>query len=328
MQTNKYQGHLIRHRFYLKVTLFFLNILLLSSCQINENPYETLTACEKEQVVWDKIVASEYNELPPYPDNALSPIILRVFLDPFRVFGLIANYLRVTLNRESDEINNLKNPFEQKRSKVFHSVGSVAKIDFISDKDSPFTGLFKKNIPCGLMRLSLAVKPSDESMILGGAVKFFVDEKPSANFMVLSSLDEQKSYNSFQRELSNIIPKPTGGLFLFGMELFETVTNHPLMVDVSFLAEDNEDKDNIVAPWQLFLTPNPALKFNTKPHEVREDWESIQPNTLLYSVYGIKKNQVKSERVYLGYIISKSRFISSEYGDKTLFFRHNNADER
>ena len=256
------------------------------------------------------------------------PFLTKVILDPFNAFGIVKKYLTVTMTHVSDELPQVNS--NTRRSKAVHPYGAVATVLLVADAQSPFTGLYQ-GVSCGIVRLSLATQPTDTKVLPGLGMKWFIDNQPSANFVAMYSLDGQPSYNFFKNDFSNFIDMPTSKTLGILLRAFKTVSVDPTKVDVTFLAKTVESglavsDDNIDAPFQLYLKPNPRLAFADTAHEFRTDLTTIAPNTLLYTVWGRRKTDVKP--ILIGRIITKSVFIASEFGDQHLFFRHQRIDDQ
>lgn len=164
-------------------------------------------------------------------------------------------------------------------------------------------------------------------LVLG--VKFFQDGKPSVNFAAMHSFDGQKTGNFFQHELSNHIPRPTGFLSKINGVKF----NRPDKVGILDLAKTTCKgetlEEEIHAPYQLFLVPNPELTDqhgNIAPNAPLQTMFQIPINTLLYDVYGIESAD-STERIHIGSIITTTGCISSKYGDECLFFRQQKFEQ-
>ena len=52
--------------------------------------------------------------------------------------------------------------------------------------------------------------------------------------------------------------------------------------------------------------------------DFRDHLEKIPPKVILYDVYGVKESQ----EIKIGELQTESEMVSSEYGDKTLYFQH------
>lgn len=307
-----------------KIGLLLLITLSIAACAPDYSKYQAMTACDKEADIWEKITTSQYETLPEWTGSEIGPLLMRVMLDPLNIFGIVREYVRVTVSLDRDVS-------EPNRKRSIHTFGSVAKIKFVAAANQPFTGLYK-GVECGVARLSVAAMPSDNGMTPGLGMKFLIDGKPSANFVAMNSLEEQQGFNFFEKDFSSQIEVPADNAFLnFGLSIFELVTKDGTLVDVAFMAELETNGDvistaNADAPWILKLEPNPAFNFSQEKHEYRDDLNALPANTLLYKVYGKRRNE--NNYIFIGDVITKSTFVSSKYGDEDLFFRHDTVDDR
>lgn len=76
------------------------------------------------------------------------------------------------------------------RSKYIHTVGAIARVNFVSAGGHPFTGIFK-GATNGFMRLSSAADPGADNSGLapGMGLKFLRDGIDSANLVSMFSVD-------------------------------------------------------------------------------------------------------------------------------------------
>ena len=83
-------------------------------------------------------------------------------------------------------------PWTGCRKKTIHSIGTVAKIEWVSVGSHPYTGMFK-GADAGFARLSVAapVEPAAPNMKPGMGVKLLRDGIDSANFVCMLSVDGQ-----------------------------------------------------------------------------------------------------------------------------------------
>ena len=278
--------------------------------------YQSWTAEQKQQFLWeDRILPSQYKKLPP--------------LKPIDVMGLFRTALRKKMNRQADEVPE---PWE----KAVHAHGSVAKIKFVSAANTPFTGLFQE-ADYGLLRMSLTGEPSKRGVAPGVAIKLLVDGHHSENVSALVSLTGQgQNYNVFANEFSNIVaPSRQIGPKLVNL-IFMRVSRFPTKLslkDWAIVNQYGEPVTNPLAPFQIFLVPNPNIRFVSRaPHDFRDDMATLDSDTRLFTVYALdprRGNELKLEPAKvrslsqcIGYIDTTSEFVSSFYGDRCLFFRH------
>jgi hypothetical protein len=286
--------------------------------------YDELTACEKQDVLWKNILDTKYDSLPE-----------------FRKFG--AFQLRRMSYQEIGLKGSRQSDFAPEDwVKYLHARGSIAKVKIISKGSHEYTGLFK-GADCALLRLSLTFKPTrSRSVAPGLALKVLRNTMPSANVSALVSLQGQEDdYNFFKNPLSNIVPVGTS----FGEKrvhnIFKEASNYPEELSVQEMAAIGTDGvrlESYKSPRQIFFLPNPNLTFKSKKHDVREDFETIPTDTLIYSIYAMpekydsydyvtnyKISDIKnfaSEAVHIADIYSTSEFVSSAFGDDGIFFRH------
>lgn len=291
-------------------------------------PYETLSAGAKKNVLWKKIVESEHKYYPA-----------------FKGFGLIELY---KMSKQSIQHKSRNNSDFAPAGwiKYIHRHGSVAQVKFVAASDSSYTGLFK-GAEHGLIRLSLTYRP-EKNVILekpvapGLALKLFRDSEPSSNISALVSLNGQgHDYNFFSKVMSNIVPAGNSWGQKKVHNIFKRVSSYPEELVLKHFAQsdstakiENEPK----YPTQIFFIPDENLNFSKEPHDVREDFAKIPEGTRLYKVHAVMNieahfnySQNYSEEdiekfaensVHIGDIVTTSKFIASEFGDSELFFRH------
>lgn len=276
--------------------------------------YQSWQAKQKQEILWNKILKSQYDELPP--------------LKKIDVVGLFLTALKTKMDLQQDEA-------PPRWKKAIHAHGSVAKIQFIPTSDTPFTGLFK-GVEHGFLRASVTGDPTDRGVAPGLAIKFLVDGKPSGNFSALVSLTGQgQNYNLFAHEFSNIVPVVKDfGPVLINL-IFSRVTRYPTKLsleDMSELDQRGQAESKPYYPAQLFLVPNPAIRFPETAHDFRKDLLTIPSDTQLFSVYAVDPQKVNDKLLgkpeyrqkaqLIGDLITTSEFVSSFYGDSQLFFKH------
>jgi len=290
-------------------------------------------ACEKQRFLWEeRILPSQHlarqEALPPF--------------QKLNIFKLLTTHLAKKMDVESDEV-------PEGWKKAIHPVGVVAKVQFVAEQDTPFTGLFR-GAECGLIRLSLTDDPEDRGVAPGLGLKLFVDGQSSQNFSALVSLDGQgQNYNFFAHEFSNIIPRSKNlGPRLVNW-LFRQVSRHPTRLYLKGLAERGQQgrfEPVPRFPYRIYLSPTQAVQFDEKPkRDVRMDLIGIPPGTILFDVFAVVPEEGDSHDMYsdesaskeaafaasseyrkrarrIGRIVTTSEFVSSEYGNERLFFRH------
>jgi hypothetical protein len=287
--------------------------------------YESRSACEKQDYLWkEKILSTQHQKLPPYRPLGFSQAI-----------SMMKQGLSAKVGRKSDVA-------PEGWVKYLHAVGSVAKIEFVPASDTPFTGIFQ-GARCGLTRLSLTFDPSKKGVAPGAAFKFFIDGLSSVNFSALPSLRPQgQNYNFFAHPMSNVVPQWSNPGAQLIRWIFKKVTHFPEWISLAELAEVTQAGTSVSvanAPFQVFLVPEVSNSFSESPtRDVRTDFAKIPVNVVLFKIYVpdatkykhfdySKYSEEDRERLrtgakYIGKIVTRSKFISSRFGDDVLFFRH------
>ena len=285
--------------------------------------YEAQTGCEKQEVMWEKIEATKHRELPKFAKFGL-----------FQLVGMSLQALRNKGYRHSDYA-------PPKWKKYLHRRGSVAKVKFIPVENNGYSGYFNGS-DCGLLRLSLTYKPTKKrSFAPGLALKIFRDGRPSANVSALYKLDGQgNDYDFFKYPLSNIVPMGLTTPLKIVHKVFSRVSDYPEEILLDHLGDYDQfgnKEAKTVSPRQIFFVPNNKIESSSQKHDVRNDFHKIPTGTKVYSVYALSKadanysyldykdsdiSKYLKKSVHVGDIVTTSPFISSEFGDTGIFFRH------
>lgn len=284
--------------------------------------YESLKACDKQDIIWSEVEKTQYKSLPEYKKFGLPQIL-----------GMSIQKLSVKGNLHADFA-------PQGWKKYLHRRGVMAKVEIVP-KSRKYTGIFE-GAECALLRLSLTYRPVGERPVAPGlALKVLRDGQPSANVSALVSLDGQdKDFNFFKNPMSNIVPTGTSLGQKLVHKLFKRVSHYPeelVVEDMASLDSQGEKEQSVVSPRQLFFIPNETLKFSSEEHEVREDIMTIPEGTIVYKIYAVtekykdfnygeytpeKVTEFLKESEYVGDIVSTSRFLASDFGDDGIFFKH------
>lgn len=250
-----------------------------------------------------------------------------------------------TLTRVGDE-------FEQPTLKLFHTYGATAKVAFVPDSNTPYTGIFQQGAP-GLARFSYAGPVSGVGVVPGLGLKFLIDgDHPSENLVVMCKLDPQELFpfpphNSvFQNAFTNILPHPINPVMIIVKHAFETVvqSGKGLHQPVDNLASvlptgDPVPPAQVRAPHRLIFSPQQKVKTASRPNlDFRLDLaQNIPSGTEVYDIFSLDQadeDQLEAQGITgvekllphakkIGVVVTQSEFIASAYGDHRLFFKHN-----
>lgn len=279
--------------------------------------YLELKAAEKQEILFNNVSKDPYTI-----DEILES------KDPSIFFAL--KLLSTTYLAES--FTNPNDVFEGEKTKVIHTYGSVAQVEFQITQESPYTGLFKTGA-LGVIRMSLASLRLPYTP--GFALKLLVDGKKSQNAFAMYSLDGQgDNHNFFENSFETKIDEPNSGLLKAGatrfkLTLVELGSEHedPTFQSTKDLAKVKKNgevvKDDL-SPFSLVFEPTKEAQMSTEKSNLRVQLTSdpkYSDGLVLYRVFARKSEE--SEKLLIGRVVLKSRFFSSRYGDKTLYFQHN-----
>ena len=282
---------------------FFVDLLieppgLRSPASYPEN-YESFSACEKQSILWSEIKKTTYSTLPELRD-----------------FGFLQ-----FLAMSRQEIS-LKGYYQSDFAptgwkKYIHGRGAVAQVKFIA-KPNSYTGIFT-GADCALIRLSVTYKPSGSKAVAPGlALKILRDKVSSANISALVSIDgQEKDFNIFKNPMSNIVPEGSGVGAKLVQRVFKKVSAYPEEIVLDHMAQIDVHgltSEQAKAPRQVFFVPDEKISFSSDEHDFREDLLKIPNGTKLYSVFADKE--------HIGDLVTTSEFVTSEFGDDGLFFKH------
>lgn len=284
--------------------------------------YEGMKACEKQELLWERSVATTYKELPPYKKLGVSQL--------FRMSRQEIS-LKGTVYSDFAPENWVK---------YLHRRGSLAKVKIVP-VSLKYTGVFK-GAECALLRLSLTYKVTSSKPVAPGlALKILRDGAPSANVSALVSLNgQEKNFNFFQNPMSNIVPTGSGIGQKLVHRLFRRVSPYPEELLVDHMASVDAlgvTEEKSISPRQLFFVPVENGKFSSEEHEVRDDFATIPEGTKIYELRALSEKHVGfdyaeyssamaesfvKESEHIADIVTTSEFISSSFGDDGIFFRH------
>jgi hypothetical protein len=318
--------------------------------------YQNSSAQVKESILFDKIVATEYNpkKLPPWLTACQSRALFPKF-----------------------DFNNIFDIFSDERppnfKRFFHENGIVAKVQFQSTGANNFTGLFR-GADYGLLRFSplspLLAEPYVTKYFLGTVLlsfglKLFRDNIHSGNiltgdsfkglnkFKASRSFYDKPDFNIFSRPVDNMASITDENDLLFGK--FEALSGVLSLADFSAYDRYGNEEATPKTPFIVQFYPNPSLKqkFGLGPSLDFRKWAvaegAIPIGTVLYTAWTtvytgtgepslcLDANKIPQvdidvttlcpdqEVVKLGDVVMKSRFYASLYSDKSLLFQHTRA---
>lgn len=255
-------------------------------------------------------------------------------------------------DRFSDE-----NPYNNKKG--IHTGGAVATARVVPTGNHQFTGMFADGFEHGLVRLSIVADWSQPCK--GGtdfnfkgclkpsmALKMLRDGDFSSNVVAQVNLGDGVGwhFNFFDYAHANWLPLPTGLGALLVTHLFSYAAEEDEIAGVGIEevssqgSQAHQSKSDIKAPKLVYFVPNKDLSFSDEEHDPRSDFMEIPAGTALFDIMTITDGDDMCfnyfankpflwdelghlcQTVKLGTVVSTSRFVASDWGDRRLFFQH------
>ena len=291
----------------MKLLLLLVAVLRASLAyrEVHSDQYLSLPALDKREILFN---------------NCLENSSPADWFSSFRMLGLLVESMCPTLTARGDEM-------PEGRQKYIHTVGAVAQVQWQDLGGHNYTGLFT-GADYGIVRLSLASEPDEDDLttLPGMALKFLRDGMDSANLVAMNSLDGQESWNFFKHDFSNHIGP--GSITNLPIKLiFASYAMHIQQVGLSDWSTHGQDRapaNNASFPYRLRFQPTGNITFSdkyTKPHT--EDLVTIQNGTTLYQIFALDKPaEMGGTEMQIGDLVTVSKMVTSRWGDKQLFFRH------
>jgi len=279
--------------------------------------YEGQSATAKLAYIWSRVTADTTSH--PWPS--------------------LLQLSHIYIESMSPTVDYVSDEFPDGRSKLIHSVGAVAQCAFKYNRAGNYTGLFE-GADHGIIRMSSALEPDtsdtddapDSAFIPAAAFKFLRDGVQSGNFMAMHLLTSWDSWNIFSQPLSNHLSRANLDLKTKALGLkFDTVSDWAFFLGLSDFASYRQDGSRVARPnfpYQLLFYPTAdvADRFPDRFDSYFTDQlETLASGTTLYNIYA--KDTPGAHPVHIGDVVTTSRFTSSDYGDNTLFLKHQRFED-
>ncbi|CDW76274.1 UNKNOWN [Stylonychia lemnae] len=284
--------------------------------------YEGQTAASKMQQLWS--LASERQQSQAW---LWTPFTLGIFFEN----------VAVTTQRVAD---TYEDTLIGRRFKFVHSVGSLAKFQYTTTANAEgYTGIFASGCDNGIIRFSTAKEfitskssadQAYDNFIPAIAMKFLRSGVHSGNVMGMYGVNGIHSWNFFKEDFSNHIPGSDGILLnLIGTALQSATpfVQYLGLSDIAKYDQDGNEAANIKFPFKLVFEPQLRNLFpETFTLDYQEQLATIASNTVLYKVYAYDGPH-SVNKVEIGQLKITSQIMKSEFGDKFLFFKHQDIRE-
>ncbi len=274
--------------------------------------YGNMEAKQKLDVLWKKIIASEYATRPSYAEvgGSLSK----------ELGGFLPSQLKKAFNNTTDVL-------AEGRLKMIHKLGSTALLAF--QPHDPGYNPFQ-----ALIRISNAVDGSTGKMYPSFSIKIPVSGAgPSINFIVGKSFDSQHigddwkaptDFNFFRDDpkypFSNELPlEPHTGFGKAFKWVFDRAHLAPNYIPVAEMTKVM----NKPAPRRFVFRAPPEIRTlmgSDKYMDEREVMSHIPVGSVLFQVF--ESTGLDDPGRYVGDLKMTTRFVASSFGDENLYFRH------
>jgi len=153
-------------------------------------------------------------------------------------------------------------------------------------------------------------------------------------------------FNFFDYTHATWLPAPSGLGAALVTHLFSYATESDEIAGVGLEevssqgSQAHQSKHDINAPKLVYFVPNRHLHFSDEEHDPRSDFDTIRPGTPLFDIMTIPPGDDMCFNYYankpflwedlshhchpikVGTVVSTSRFVASDWGDRRLFFQH------
>ncbi|GAU87502.1 hypothetical protein RvY_00334 [Ramazzottius varieornatus] len=307
--------------------------------------YESLTAIQKQEILWNNINADVY-DYDNLPTAGPTPAQLVAFMN--------VNFTLQTFLLVSDEM-------PVGRTKVIHPYGPVAKARMVIFPNSRYTGIFSPGQTHCLVRPSPG-SFNPQNLVPGLGVKCLIDGAPSQNIMSLFAFAGQGTNGNYFENSKFNIPltddrrtgrkitcphlealatkagevgsntrNPVNDLFEATLAALpggindrpEDTGNMPLYEQASVRGDGSlVPAGQVVAPYKIEFVPNRLLSYPADTDkDFRYQFGQIEPGTVVYQVV-LYRTALSAEGELVGHLVSDSPFVSSHYADNRFFMRH------
>jgi len=164
-------------------------------------------------------------------------------------------------------------------------------------------------------------------------LKLLRDGVKSANILTLFSFDGQPSFNFFKNRLTTVVREPNNECDIFTVgRLFNRVSDHVgalSVLDVAKFDQWGNEEEDVNWPYQLDFEPYDVYGWTDEyQNDFQDQFTAIPINTLLYKVFAYDvPPEFGGEEQLIGWVVTRSEWISSLWGDTRLFFQHQAFDD-
>lgn len=220
------------------------------------------------------------------------------------------------------------------RTKAIHTVGTVAKVQWVSTDDHPYTGIFRGS-DTGFARFSVGSPVQNDPLpvVPSLAVKMMRDGVDSANIFGMHGFEGASGMNFFKHCWSNNVPTFTSPALAPVFAKFgEATTSYGTANGLSNMArytQDGQEEQQIVFPFEIRFEPTAEAQVSADEATSYLDHVAMIPSgATLFKVYALDApRELGGSEHLIGNIVMRSSGTRSTWGDKKMFFRHQRKED-
>ena len=164
----------------------------------------------------------------------------------------------------------------------------------------------------------------------GAGIKFLRTGATSANFVALNQLGpmDTSSFNFFKVPISNHFPDNIPIPLIPTALKFCQAEKCPLKVGISDLAKYDQDGNAVekpIFPFKLTFEPTGEVNYRDEYSELAEFVLQVKDIAAGTNIYMLKAHMGPDDvegSVVVGQVTTTEACVTSKFGDKLLFFRH------
>ena len=274
--------------------------------------YQAMSAACKKELIWKRVTDS---------DTVNRYFVATEFT---KMFSEDPNMLYDTVS-DTIPLNQLRRIYPR---------GVTTEVEFIPAANSPYTGIFKgaKHAVMRIAEFSLTT-PELPKSAPGQSIKFLRDGMSSGNIHTAFAFDGQPSFNFFKNRWSNILREPENVcLRETYAKWLADATNHIGCNSLMELAQfDQYGKEEYEPHWPFMVEMEPYDVYgwtDKYQNDFQDQLTLIHPDTALFKVQAYDSPPEHGGKDHLaGWIVSRSKTVTSLWGDKNLFFQQRRYED-
>ena len=300
--------------------MFFASSLqaIFNYKQFNSKKYQKKTRFAKSDLLWKEFLKNPTKILTPVKKKSLHREALVKSVNSYKYI----------FNFNGDAVSL--------KEKFYNREGLISKCEFLPTKASKvkYTGIFKGS-DAAFLRFSLkedfkSSKKEKKNLYANVGIKFMRNKVPSGNALFFMKENEvfpdkiklfKNSMISYRSVESYFVK---GKISLPNFDKFNPYFYQMGLFELGDIDQNGNKLKKPKFPYSIKIIPGKSFKKNKDIHKMEDftkELKKIKKGTAIYQVYGIENPKFGCE-IHLGKIITKSKFISSEFSDKNLFFKH------